>query len=169
MAVRWFLTSRGSEWLFRVLSSPSRSLLHRSFHRRKAHSDAAMRRKRVAPGLGVPSGDLILRGRAIIEDMLKPCGHLMCFIVYSSLTIFQAWSQPLASQLKIMCCIDSVVLQFWQFHDFCSFFILSQYWLHLCALWTSFQRKERTLVDRSQRILLMASHILLSEGHEPSS
>ena len=89
MAVRWFLTSCGSGCLFRILSSSSRSLLHCSFHRRKAHSDVVMRKSQVAPGLGVPSGDLILRrGRAVIDDMSKPCGQSMCFMEHISLMIF---------------------------------------------------------------------------------
>ena len=64
LLVRPYSTSRGSGRLFRVLSSSSRSPLHRSFHRREAHSEAVTRRRRVAPGLGVLSGDLILRRAA---------------------------------------------------------------------------------------------------------
>ena len=85
MLVRPYSTSWGSGWLFQVLSSLSRSPLHHSFHRREAHSEAAMRRRQVA------LGDLILRrGRAIIEDMSKPCGHSMCFLEHRSLTMLQA-------------------------------------------------------------------------------
>ncbi len=49
----------------------------------------------------------------MIEDMLKPCGHSMHFLEHSSLTMFQAWSHLLASQLKMICCMDSIELQFW--------------------------------------------------------
>ena len=43
------LISWGGGVLPRVFSESSRSLLHRVFHRRKAHSDAAIRRRRDAP------------------------------------------------------------------------------------------------------------------------
>ena len=114
MVFIWFLSSCGLGGLLGIPLFVSKSLRQRVFQRRNAHSDAAIRRRRVAPFLVVPFGDLILRtGRAMIVVMSKPCGQAICFILHSSLTTFHALSHLFASQLKIMCCMDSIVLQLW--------------------------------------------------------
>jgi len=66
VAIRRCLTSCGPRGLFWVSSLSSNSLLQRRFQRRNAHSDAAMRSRRVAPGLEEPSGELCLRRGAMI-------------------------------------------------------------------------------------------------------
>ncbi len=82
VAIRRCLTSCGSRGLFWVSSLSFNTLLRRSFQRRNAHSDAAMRSRQVAPGLGEPSGELCLRrGRAMIVVMSKPWSQTMCFMV----------------------------------------------------------------------------------------
>src|SRR5260221_584536 len=70
-----FLISWGVGILLRGSSFSSSSLLHRVFHR-KAHSDAAIRKRRVASVLIFPLAPLIFRkGRAMIDVMWKPCGQ----------------------------------------------------------------------------------------------
>ncbi len=69
VAIRRDLTSCGARGLFRVSTLSSRDLSHGGFHRREAHSEAAMMKSRE------PLADLIFRrGRAITDVMSKPCG-----------------------------------------------------------------------------------------------
>src|SRR5258708_28646804 len=115
IAISWFLTSCGSGILLCMMSLLSRSLLQHISQSMKAHSDMAMGKKQVAPGLGALSGVLIVRrGSAMIEVMLKPEDQLMFFWAQRALTVFHAWSHLLVSQLNRMCCIDSVDPQLWQ-------------------------------------------------------
>src|SRR5258708_16621427 len=73
MAIKLCLISWGAGVLFRVSVLSSKSLLQRAFHMRKAHSDAAIRRTRVAPVLILLLSDLTFRrGRAIMDVMSKP-------------------------------------------------------------------------------------------------
>ena len=91
-----FLISWGVGILLRGSSFSSSSLLHRVFHR-KAHSDAAIRKRRVASVLIFPLAPLIFRkGRAMIDVMWMPCGQGICFRVHSSFMTFQAWVQLFA-------------------------------------------------------------------------
>src|SRR5258708_3671962 len=107
MALIWFLIPCELGGSHGVPLFASKSLRQRVFHRRNAHSDAAIWRRRVAPFLVVPLGDLIMRtGRAMIVVMSKPCGQAICFIAHSYLTTFHALSHLFASQLKIMCCME---------------------------------------------------------------
>ena len=83
--------SWGAGGLFHCSSFLSKSLLQRAFHRRNAHSDAAIRKRRVAPVLILLFADLIFRrGRATIEVISKSRGQGMCFNSQSSLTTSQA-------------------------------------------------------------------------------
>ena len=68
--------------------------------------------------MGCPGSGGFIRGSdfeegAMIEERSKPCGHSMHFLEHSSLTAFQVWSHPLALQLKMICCMDLIELQFW--------------------------------------------------------
>src|SRR5258708_1529899 len=91
VAIMRLRVSWGGGVLFRDSSFSSRSLLQRAFHRRNAHSDAAIRKRRVAPVLILPFADLIFRrGRAMIEVISKSRGQGMCFNSQSSFTTSHA-------------------------------------------------------------------------------
>ena len=91
------------------------SLVHLSFQIRKAHSDMIIRSRRVAPWRIRPIGDRTLsRGRAMMVVMSKLDGQGMLLRSQRYLAIFQIVVLWFASQLKMMCCIDSGVSQWVQ-------------------------------------------------------
>ncbi len=100
--------------------------------------------------------------------MSKPWGHGMFLRVHISFTMSHAYVQLLASQLNMICCMDSIVLHVWQRPQSLRFFIFSQYWPHLWALCLSFHMKVLTLVDRSHLFFMAVIQILSFEGCEPS-
>ena len=102
------------------------------------------------------------------SDFQEGKGHGICFRAHISFTTSQADEQLLASQLKMMCCIDSMELQLLHIPRSSRFLIFSQYGPHLWALCMSFHINVLTLVDKSRLFFMAAVHILSLEGRVPS-
>ena len=94
----------------------------------------------------------------------RPSGHMISFILHSFFAIFQITVLWFALQLNTMCCIISGVPHLVQAPLSLRFAILSQYFLHLCALWMSFHRKFLTFVERSHLFVSRATQMHLSVG-----